>query len=396
MKHVFLAGIYPPPLEGGSAIYYHNLISHFPPADVLVITNARPGHEQFDHTQAYRIWRSWIEARNFRKLEKLRALAEWFLRFFPRLMDEQVDLVHAGDPFICGMMAWLYKRLKGCPYLVYVFAEELNGRIQNHRGFWDRMMWRVFRRVLRDSDGIVGVSDYTLSLLPSYEVDTSKAVKILPMVIAFLPVPQHEVDSLRVRYGLDSTDRVVLTVGRLVERKGQDSLIRAFARVLMSVPSSRLVIAGRGPDETKLKTLVSELGLEASVVLAGFVPEAELPALFELCEVFAMPHHELADGDTEGCPTVFLEANAHGKPTVGGRAGGVRDAIIDGETGILVDGENPEEIASALLLLLEDRDMASRLGERGRRRVLEECTPEKGAEVLLAYSRSIIQKWSTA
>lgn len=395
MKHVFLAGIYPPPLEGGSVVYYHNLISHFPPADVLVITNARPGHERFDRTQAYRIWRSWIEARDFRKLGKLRVLAEWFLRFFPRLMDEQVDLVHAGDPFLCGILAWLHKRLKGCPYVVYVFAEELTGMIHARRRFAARLTWRVFQRVLRDADGIVGVSDYTLSLLPSFGVDLAKAVKIVPMVIPSPPVPKHEVDSLRSRYGLESTARVVLTVGRLVARKGQDNLIRAFARVLRSVPSSRLVIAGRGPDEKKLKTLVSELGLEASVVLAGFVPEAEMPALFELCEVFAMPHRELP-GDTEGCPTVFLEANAHGKPTVGGRAGGVRDAIIDGETGILVDGENPGEIASALLRLLEDRDLASRLGERGRRRVLEECTPEKGAEELLAYSRSIIQNRSAA
>lgn len=394
MKLLFMTDCYPPPLEGGSVVFLHNLISHLPPEDVLVITNARPGHDQFDRTQTYRTWRSGTEWRDFRKLGKLCVLAEWFFRFVPRLTNEHVDLVHVGDLFHSGMVAWVLKKFRGVPYVVYVYAEELTCQLQDHRMFFGRLRGYIYRQVLGDSDGIIGVSDFTLSLLPSFGVDPAKATKIVPMVIPFATVPEHEVDSLRRRYELNPGDRVVLTIGRLIERKGQDNLIRAFVQVLAAVPEARLVVAGRGKEASKLRTLAAKLGLGDSVVFAGFVPDEELPALFELCELFAMPHRELPNGDTEGCPTVFLEANAHGKPVVGGRVGGVRDAIIDGETGFLVGGEDPSQIATAIIRLLGDRDLASRLGEKGRRRVREELTPVKGAEKLLAYSRSILDKRS--
>ena len=125
-------------------------------------------------------------------------------------------------------------------------------------------------------------------------------------------------------------------------------------------------------------------------MFAGFVLDTEKAAFFDLCDVFAMPHRQLADADTEGCPTVFLEAGAHGKPVVGGRAGGVSDAILDAQTGFIVDGERPEQIAKALVSILTDRALAVRLGARGRQRVLEDLSPEKGAQVLMDYSQAVL------
>ena len=390
MKLAFLTACYPPPLEGGSVVFLHNLIANLPPQDVVVITNARLGQEAFDQAQPYRIWRSGTLWRDFGKLAKVRVLAEWFLRFSGRLRRERVDLLHAGDLLHSGTMAWILGRLWRKPYVVYVYGEELNCQLKAQGGPWTHLRSAVYSRVLRSAAGIVGISDYTLSLLPAFGVPAERAIKIVPTVTAVPKVSEADVQAARTRYGLAAQDRVVLTVGRLIERKGQDNLIRAYARIRAAIPRARLVIVGQGPAEPLLRALLAELGLERSVILAGFVPGQELACLFEICDVFAMPHRELADGDTEGYGTVFLEASAHGKPVVGGRAGGVRDAILHDETGLLVDGNSTEEIAAALSALLSDSALAKRLGEYGRRRVLEELTPSKGAKALLAYCSRIL------
>jgi phosphatidylinositol alpha-1,6-mannosyltransferase len=392
MKLAFLTPCYPPPLEGGSIVFLYNLISNLPPEDVVVFTNARPGQEGFDAIQPYRIWRSGTLWRDFRKLGKLWVFAEWLVRFSFRLRREKADLLHAGDLFYSGTIVWLQSRLSNTPYVVYVYAEELAGEIRASGGLWSALRSALYRRVLRDADGIVGVSDYTLSLLPFFGVAPEKAIKIVPMVAPVPEISTRDIEDLRARYGVAARERVVLAVGRLIERKGFDNLIRAYSQVRATIPEVRLVIAGRGPEAPRLTALVEELGLGGFVIFAGFVPESELTVLFEMCEVFAMPHRELPNGDTEGCPTVFLEAGVHGKPVVGGRAGGVADAILAGETGLVVDGGSPKEIADALLALLSNTALARRLGERGRQRVLEELSPRNGAERLLEFSRRILRE----
>lgn len=393
MKLAFLTSWYPPPLEGGSVVYLFNLISNLPPEDVLVVTNARLGQDPFDRAQSYRIWRSGTLIRDFRKLGKIAIITEWLARFSWKLREERVDLVHVGDLFLAGAVSWVIYRLWGIPYVVHVYAEELTCELSSEEGFWKSVRGTVYQNVLNDAAGIVGVSDYTLSLLPNFGVTQDKAqIKIIPMVAPAPKVPVKEIDALRKKLGVSDEKYVVLTVGRLIERKGQDNLIRAHARLLENINNVCLVIVGRGPDESRLRALVDELGLGRSVVFAGFVPDPELPVFFEMCDVFAMPHRELPNGDTEGCPTVFLEAGAYGKPVVGGIAGGVRDAILDGETGLLVDGDSVDDIAAALNDLLSDKGKAERLGRRGRQRAIEELSPRRGSEKLLNFSLRILQE----
>jgi len=390
VKYLFLTTQYPPPLEGGSNVYLYNLVAHLPPEDVLVVTNARPSSDAFDRTQAYRIRRSGTEWRVFGKFEKVILLAKWILRFMPRLLKEQVELVHAADLAHSGVLAWLLKKFRGAPYIVFIYAEELNCCLHDRRRFSGSILRRMYRRVLQDADGVIGVSDYTLSLLAAFGVEPSKGIKIVPMVMPPRPVQVQEIAAMKAGLGLAAGQRIILSLARLSERKGIDNLIRAVPLMLASVPDVRLVIAGRGTDEARLRALVVEFKMEAAVVLAGFVPDTDKAVLYEVCDVFAMPHRELPDGDTEGCPTVFLEAGAHGKPVVGGRAGGVRDAIVDGETGFIVDGESPEQIAKALVAILTDQGLAARLGARARQRVLEDLSPEKGAKALLSYSWTLL------
>lgn len=396
MKHLFLSTDYPPPFEGGAAVYIFNLVSNMPAADTLLITSPCPGQEAFDAAQPNRIWRGDDGWKACGKLSHGVYLVDWFRRFGSRLRAERVDIVHACGLFQSGMIAWILKRLRGVPYVVWVYAEELTGVLWGPKRIWSRLRGRIFAALLRDADGILGVSDFTLSLVEEFGVDISKAAKIVPMASEPRPVSPEAVRAVRARFGCGDETPLVLAVTRLLERKGIDQLLVAFGRVLAALPNARLLVAGRGPDEARLKTLAADLGIAGSVAFAGFVEAEEKGAMFAACDVFALPIRETEGGDSDGCPTVFLEASAYGKASLGGRAGGVSDAIVHEETGLIVDGRSPDQIAGGLLRLLTDRDLAARMGARARRRVLEELTPKAGAEQLMAYSRLILERRALA
>lgn len=391
MRVLFLTVFFPPPLEGGSLVYIHNLVSHLPPDDVIVYTNSKNDHEAFDATQPYRIVRSTCRWPIHTRRGHLRMQIEW-LSAVPRLVArERIDIIHAGDLFYAGSIAWLLRKLLHIPYVAYAYGEELN--TLPRRTDLGGEVWRsVYRRVVSAADGLIGVSDYTIKLLESHGGDPRRAFKVVPSVGYVEPISDAEIAAVRTKYRLCCEGRVILCVGRLTERKGQDSLIRCMPDVLQEFPETRLVIVGRGPDMDRLRNLAFELGVHPSVVFTGFATAEEMAALLEICTVFAMPHRELHSGDTEGCPTVFLEAAAHAKPTIGGRAGGVSDAIVDGETGFIVDGKKSDEIAAAIKSLLRDPELARELGSRGRERVLSEFTPEIGGKRVLALSREILER----
>jgi phosphatidylinositol alpha-1,6-mannosyltransferase len=189
-------------------------------------------------------------------------------------------------------------------------------------------------------------------------VDLSEAGEIDPGVAR----------SLRERLSLQGK-RVILTVGRLVERKGHDNVIRALPAIIQHVPDAIYLIVGTGPNEHALKQLAVDVGVQPDRVrFCGYVSSEELTAYYSICDVFVMPNREV-EGDIEGFGIVFLEAGAQEKPCIGGQSGGAGDAIIDGKTGILVNPYSPSAIANAVVTLLKDRQLSSNLGTAARHRI---------------------------
>ena len=185
--------------------------------------------------------------------------------------------------------------------------------------------------------------------------------------------PDLPVGDLRERHGLGDRP-VVVCVSRLVARKGQDVLIRAMADVRRRAPGAALVIVGGGPYEARLRALAADAP-EGSVVFTGQVSEDDLPRYYALGDVFAMPcRTRLAGMEVEGWGNVFIEAAACGKPVVVGDSGGAREALVDGETGILVDGTDVHRVAEAVGTLLADPERARTMGAAGRERVLRDHT----------------------
>jgi phosphatidylinositol alpha-1,6-mannosyltransferase len=171
---------------------------------------------------------------------------------------------------------------------------------------------------------------------------------------------------IRDRYEL-AVRPVVVCVSRLVPRKGQDTLLRAWPAVLRRFPEAVLLVVGDGPYAADLRRLAARSGIDGSVRFTGAVPQAELPAHYAAGDVFAMPCRTRRGGlDVEGLGIVYLEASAAGLPVVGGDSGGAPDAILDGETGYVVGGRDVSGLATRLTALLDDPAGARAMGEKGR------------------------------
>jgi phosphatidylinositol alpha-1,6-mannosyltransferase len=171
------------------------------------------------------------------------------------------------------------------------------------------------------------------------------------------------------KFGLQGR-RLILTVGRLFKRKGHANVIEAFARLATSYPALTYVIAGIGPELPNITRLVAEHGLVDRIRLIGLASDDDLDALYRRAEVFVSPSLD-DDGDVEGFGIAFLEAAARGTPAIAGRSGGAAEAVIDQQTGLVVDGSNVAEVTSALARLLDDQPLRARLGAAARVRAEE-------------------------
>lgn len=225
----------------------------------------------------------------------------------------------------------------------------------------------ALRRIGDDADVVTFVSHYTRNRFAS-AFGPDAALEHLPPgvdVDRFRPDPEARAE-LRERYGLGGRP-VVVCLSRLVPRKGQDMLIRAMPVIRHRVPETALVIVGGGPYAETLHKLAHSYGVADDVIFTGGVPSAELPAHHAMADVFAMPCRTRGAGlDVEGLGIVYLEASACGVPVVAGTSGGAPETVLDGETGLVVDGNDVGVVASAVSDLLADPARAAAMGVAGR------------------------------
>jgi phosphatidylinositol alpha-1,6-mannosyltransferase len=380
MRTLLIANVFPPVI-GGSATVYQNLCARLE-GEVAAVAPKRDyqtdciieGWQESDSRMPFPVHR----------VERLRAPvrhapAASILGSAWRLLTEDVpirsnvrgavrafiqgfrpDVICLGD---LSALSWLGSELqkKGLPVLQFIHGEELIVDIGSRR------LRREVDYALRHVDGIVAVSSYTKDRLIATGVEPSRVHLILNGVdtTRFQPGPRSAM--VEARHGLQGK-KVLLTFARVLERKGHDMMIRALPQVLAVEPETVYLIAGSGPDEGRLRDLAQENGVTDHVRFAGVVPDAEAADYYRTCDIFAMPNRKLRNGDTEGFGLVFLEAGACGRPVIGGRDGGVPDAVAHNQTGLLVDGNSVDEIAQAAIRLLRDPALASAFGAAGLER----------------------------
>lgn len=287
----------------------------------------------------------------------LPVMAGVLARILKLIIRHRVKVVCIGELIYGGWLVLPLRYLFGRHVLIYTHGEEISQDSPNllarRRGFF-----------LRHAHRIIAVSLFCKGqIISKYNIRPNKIVVVNNGVDleAF-----NNLNPDRTIWPEDLRNKkIILSVSRLVDRKGQDALIRCLPSVIERHPEIHCVIVGGGPLEPELKALVLELGLQRHCTVVGPASQDRVVKYFKGCDIFALPCRTLPDGDTEGFGLVFLEAGACGKPVVAGVAGGTVEAVSDGETGFLVDGYQPHEVASALIKLLDDPELASALGHQG-------------------------------
>jgi len=273
-----------------------------------------------------------------------------------------------------GQIALTLRDWLKMPFIVFAAGNEILDVIEEK---WPKPML-----ALQTADRVVAISRYTASFVERAGVDPSRIEIVYPGYDTNRFRPLEDRLELRQKLlGERYRDQVILTVGNLVARKGHDTTIRSLPRLLQRVPDVTYLVVGDGPYRSPLETLATGLGVRNRVIFAGRLADEDLAQLYALCDVFVMPSRaQLDEKDVEGFGIVFLEANACAKPVIGGRSGGVPEAIVDGVTGLLVDPNDSGELADAIARLLTDREFANRLGQQGRERAVNEFSWRRAAD----------------
>jgi phosphatidylinositol alpha-1,6-mannosyltransferase len=359
-----------PPRVGGIESFVLAMVQRMDPDRVVVHTARQAGDAEFDAGLAFPVVRdrSGIMLPTPAITRRSVAIAR----------EMGCDSVWFGAAAPLGLMAATLRKRAGVRRTV--------ATTHGHEVWWAKSPGtrQLLRRIGDTNDVLTYLGEYTRSEIsrPLSSQAAGRMVQLTPGVDTAVFSPSVDGRPVRERYGLGQRP-VIVCISRLVERKGQDVLVRALPLVQESVPDAAVLLVGDGPMRRKLASLAAELEVSDDVVFVGAVPWAELPPYFAAGDVFCMPCRTRKLGwEAEGLGIVYLEGSATGLPVVTGRSGGAPDAVLDGRTGYAVDGRSAQDVSTAVVGLLEDEGTRRDMGDRGRRWVVSQWSWPASAAVL--------------
>ncbi|SDM83068.1 glycosyltransferase family 4 protein [Actinomyces ruminicola] len=353
-----------PPVVGGIQSYLDDYTRRLPAADLTVLASTPPegpaAAEAFDREAAFDVVR--MPTHMLLPTPDVRRRMQQLIR------DRGIETVWFGAAAPLGLLGRAAKQAGATRVIATTHGHEVGwGMVPGAR--------QALRRIFRYADVVTYISDYTLGELRRH-LPAGQEVLRLPSGIdvdRFRPDADARA-ALRARYRLGEAPTVVC-VSRLVARKGQDSLIAAWPRVVEQVPDARLVVVGWGPYAKKLALLRRSSPVREAIILTGKVPYEELPGHVAMGDVFAMPCRTRGKGlDVEGLGIVFLEASAAGLPVIAGTSGGAPETVVEGVTGNVVNGRDEDALVTALVRQLTDPELRARMGAAGRSLMVEKWT----------------------
>ena len=341
-----------PPRTGGIQSYLHELAVRLPADRLVVYAPAWPGAADFDAAQPFRVFRHPTSL-----MLPVPEVASTACRL---LAAERLDAVWFGAAAPLALLG---------PTLRQAGATRVLACTHGHEVGWSMLPGtrQALRRIGNSSDVITFVSHYSRRRIAAALGPRAALEHLAPGVdtTVFRPDPDARA---RIRADLGLSDRpVVACISRLVPRKGQDTLIKAWPLVLEKIPQATLLIVGGGRIAARLHRLADDRALSGRVVLTGRVEQQLLPAHYAAADVFAMPCRTRGGGlDVEGLGIVFLEASASGLPVVAGDSGGAPETVRPGRTGEVVDARDVAGVAAAVVGLLTDPARSRSYGRAGR------------------------------
>ncbi len=350
------------PRAGGIETFVIGLIERLPQSRVIVYTSAQDNSELYD--------RKWLEdygvevVRDKSKILLPTPGVAYCVKDLVR--EKNISTVFFGAAAPLGLLSRGLRKV-GVKHIVAL--------THGHEVWWSKV-WPftiAMKFISRHVNHLTYLGEYTRSAITGSITDQAAAsmVKIAPGIDTDHFSPQ---DASELRRELGLTDKkVIVSVGRLVHRKGQDVLIEAMPTIIKEVPEAHILMIGEGPYRSYLETRVKTLGLQERVTFIGRIQYADLPRYICVGEIFVMPSRSRFAGlEVEGLGIVYLEASACGLPVIAGNSGGAPDAVLAGKTGLVVEGTSMKAVASAVVGLLLDPKRSQAMGLAGREWIVQE------------------------
>lgn len=372
MKKSLLITLEFPPQIGGVGNYLFNIVNYFPTQDIVVLAEKTPTLPPFTNYKVYQkkllttfkfIWPKWI-----------------FLFFLAKkiIKKESIKYIQVSHALPVGTVALMIKKYLGLPYLVYTHGMDILLPQSSKR------KTRLIKSIFNNADRVIANSRFTKDELLKLGVDDEKITIVHPCANSVpKKIDLKKQEEIVNKYHLQDK-KILFTVGRLVARKGHDLVIKSLRKVIERFPNVVYLVSGDGPNKQNLINLTDAMNLSDKVIFLGEISDDDLQIFYRLCNIFIMPAREIKEkGDVEGFGLVFLEASLFAKPVIGGKSGGQPDAIEDGYSGLLVNPNDEYEIANAIIKLLESPELAEKLGQQGRQRVLEKFRWDEEAKKII-------------
>ncbi len=351
------------PRAGGIETFVIGLIERLPHGTVIVYTSAQGDTAAYDGQ-----WLSNFGVEVIRDRSKVLLPTPRVGRSVRALVRERgISKVFFGAAAPLGLLAKGLRRAG---------VRRIVALTHGHEVWWAKVFpfTLAIRRIGKYVDTLTYLGSFTRNAIARSLSTRAREsmVRIAPGIDTSHFAPSDSAEQLKKDLDL-AGKRVIVSVGRLVHRKGQDTLVEALPEIVSAFPDAHLLFVGVGPHLEYIHKRAIQLNVLQHISFVGRVQYSELPRFISAGEIFAMPSRSrLAGLEVEGLGIVYLEASACELPVIGGLSGGAPDAVLEGETGFAVDGLNPSAVAAGVIRLLEDPELAKAMGKRGRQWIIDE------------------------
>ena len=355
-----------PPKSGGSGRWFWELYSRLPQNEYEILAGDELAAEKYDSDAKIHILRGNLTSSEwgFKSSVGLKFYFKSALLVRKIIKQRQITQLHCGRVLPEGVIAWLLNLFTGIHYVCYVHGEDLETAQSSREQYF------ICGQVIKRAKTIICNSQNSANIVAKFGAQAAAKTQVLhPGVDSDLFVPeQRNEKSLTSLNWINK--RIVLTVGRLQARKGQDMMIKAIPEILKAKPNFLYAIVGDGEEFDALVKLSAELEVEQHVQFLRGITDEQMIECYQQCDLFILPNRTI-DNDIEGFGMVLVEAQSCGKPVVAGDSGGTKETMLLGESGFIIDATQPSNIASTVVGMLSDEQKLKDMGSKGREHVLK-------------------------
>ncbi len=341
--------------------------------DIVVLTPYYPGSKKYEEMDGMKVYRFKYFLEKYQKLAGSGGILptikknKWYIFQVPFFLlgeflalrkivkKENPDIIHSHWILPQGFISYLNYKISRTPYIVTTWGGDMF--VFKKKGAVSALLRKIYSKVLNNSKNSTSVNMVFLDEMKSVTQNKEKIRYIPNGVDSKLFTPEKKDNSLRKKYGI--TGPFLLFIGRITEKKGISYLIEAMPEVKKQIPNAKLMIIGSGELEDSLKQLSSNLNVSNSIIFTGPITNKELPKYYASADLFIAPSITTKDGDREGFPTVFLESMSSGTPVLTTKIDGIKEIIIEGKNGFLVDQKSSSQLADSIISLIKSKSKLS-------------------------------------